>query len=118
MSTELSQPMVQDDNGFTIQGNFQIRTMEVRHQGTVEYEVQVAPSNRDIKTFPYYAGRVGSAIVGQLALSEYGRFNVRVFGNSQDTRITIQSTSPYPVLVTKLEYIGDFVAGRTNPVKR
>ena len=117
MSSKMSQPMVRDESGQTIQGNFQIRTMEVRHQDTTDYEVVVTPANRDSKTFPYYAGRVGSARVGQLARADYGRFNVRVFGNSQDTDIVIQSDSPYPVLLTKLEYIGDFVPQRTNPVK-
>jgi hypothetical protein len=117
MSTQMSQPMARDNNGQTIQGNFQIRTLEVRHEDTVDFEVVVAPANRDSKTFPYYAGRVGSARVGELSRADYGRFNVRVFGNSQDTDITIQSDSPYPVLITKLEYLGDFVPQRTNPVK-
>lgn len=117
MSAELNQPIVTDENGQAVQGNFQIRTMEVRHQDTTSYEVLVTPNRRETKTFAYNAGRIGSAIIAELNRSTYGRFNVRVFGNSQDTQIVLSNSSPYPVLITKLEYIGDFVPQRTNPLK-
>jgi len=117
MSCELSQPIVRDQQNQAVQGNFQIRTMEVRHEDTTSYEVEVTPKNRDTKTFAYNSSRIGSSVIGVLNRSDYGRFNVRVFGNSQDTSIVLKNASPYPVLLTKLEYIGDFVPQRTNPVK-
>ncbi len=118
MSVQLTRPFVKDENQIVIQGNVQIKTIDLLFKDTSTFKVEISQSGRPTKTRKFNAAKYGSAIFGQPSTKDFGRFRAQVFGPADDTVISLKNDTPFPSLFTSLEYIVNFVPSRDNPTKR
>lgn len=118
MSFELSPPFVKDDSNIAVQGNLQLKTLDISFKGTTFFTVDITPRGRETTTRKFISNRFGSAILGEQNIQEYGRYKIHVRGNAQDTTIVINNDSPFPSLFTNLEFVGGFTPKKKNPAKR
>ena len=117
-SVELSPPFVTNESGQPVQGTLQLRTLDILFENTVTFDVIITPRGRPAKTRRFSSNRYGSAVFGKQNIQEYGKFNVQIRGDSNDTSIVIINDTPFPSLLTNLEFQGTFVPSRNNPTKR
>tara|TARA_R110002012_G_scaffold21589_7_gene75243 strand:+ start:3550 stop:5727 length:2178 start_codon:yes stop_codon:yes gene_type:complete len=118
MSVELSPPFVKNEQNMPVQGTLQLRTLDILFEDTVTFDVTITPRGREPKIRRFLSNRYGSAVFGQPHIQEYGKFSVKVKGDSNDTAIVISNSTPFPSTLTNLEFVGSFIPRRTNPTKR
>lgn len=118
MSVQLTRPFVKDDQQIVVQGNMQIKTIDMLFKDTTTFNVEVTPLGRPTKIRKFNAAKYGSAVFGQSSTKDFGRFRTQVFGSAADTVIILKNSTPFPSLFTSLEYIVNFVPARDNPTKR
>lgn len=118
MSVQLTRPFIKDENQIVVQGNVQIKTIDMLFKDTTTFNVEVTPSGRPAKIRKFNAARWGSSVFGQSSTEEFGRFRTQVFGSAADTVIMLKNNTAFPSLFTSLEYIVNFVPSRDNPTKR
>ncbi len=118
MSSQLTRPFIKDENQIVVQGNVQIKTIDLLFKDTTTFTIEVTPSGRPTKTRKFNAASWGSAVYGQSSTQEFGRYRTQIFGSAADTAITLKNNTPFPSLFTSLEYIVNFVPARDNPTKR
>lgn len=118
MSVQLTRPFVKDEQQVVVQGNVQIKTIDMLFKDTTTFNIEVTPLGRPTKIRKFTAAKYGSAVFGQSSTKDFGRFRAQVFGSAADTVIMLKNSTPFPSLFTSLEYIVNFVPARDNPTKR
>ena len=114
----LSPPIVKNDRDIPVQGSLHIRTLDVIFEDSISFDVEVTPRGRPLKTRRFSSSRYGSAVFGTQSIQPYGKFTVQVRGDSTDTVIEIVNSSPFPSIITNIEFLCGFVPSRSNPAKR
>lgn len=117
-SVVLSQPFIKDLEGLPVQGSLLLRTMDILFEDAVTFDVRVTQQGRPTKTRRFLSQRLGSSILGQQNIEEFGKFNVKVRGNAASTTIELYNDTVFPCLFTNIEHRGSFVRARNNPTKR
>lgn len=117
-SVVLSPPFIKNEQGIPIQGSLLLRSMDILFEDAVTFDVRVTQQGRPTKTRRYLAQRLGSSVLGQQTIEDFGKFNVKVRGNSLSTRIELYNDTVFPCLFTNIEHRGSFVRSRNNPTKR
>ncbi len=118
MEAELSPPFVKDDSDIVVQGNLQLRNLDILFQDASVFTVEVTPRGRPTTTRKFISSRFGSAVFGQQDIQETGRYRLPIRGNASDTKIVIKNDTPFPSLFTNLEFTGGFTPRHKNPAKR
>lgn len=118
MEAQLTRPFVKDESQVVVQGNVQIKTIDLLCKDTTTFDVEINPVGRPAKVRRFNAARWGTALWGKSSTREFSRFRTQVFGPAADTVIKLKNSTPFPSLFTSLEYIVNFVPSRDNPTKR
>jgi hypothetical protein len=116
-SAQLSPQYRRDEGGQIVVGALSLRKLISFFENTAFFEIDVQPRGRPTTTRRFTSNRLGSTYLGNTDIEEYGQWSVPVMGEGRDTDITYKSSSPLPMLITNLEFIGDHNPGRTNPAK-
>lgn len=115
---ELSPPFVKDENDIVVQGNLQLKTLDILFQDTATFTVDITPRGRETVNRRFTSNRIGTTLLGQQDIQEFGRYKTHVRGNAGDTTIVLANSTPFPSLFTNLEFAGGFTQRHKNPAKR
>lgn len=118
LSVELSAPFVKDESDIVVQGNLQLKTLDILFEDTAFFTVEIKPVGRELRTRKFLSNRFGTAVLGQQNIQDFGRFKIHTRGHASDTKITLKNDSPFPSLFTNLEFVGGFTPTKKNPAKR
>ena len=116
MNAELSRQFLRDQNQQIIDGNLNLRTITTRYFNTGSYDIIVQRRDNEDQisittkrdTF-YKEGLYNQTKLDQPArISEEGEFMAKVYGNSENMRVFIQSKEFTPCNITNIEFKGIF----------
>lgn len=105
---QFSQQFVKSNDNSINSGRLQLRNFEISYDKTGAFTVEVSPRPfdalyRDVNTREFTGVIVGTSLLGQKQL-ETGVFRVPVYCNSKDVRITVNSTSWYPLALQSADW--------------
>lgn len=119
MRLTLNEQFYRDQQGATVSGKVQLKSLMLKLIGTGDLKVEITPQGRDTITFPYVNEQIG-----QFSLSEgqtdpeYDEFNLPCMGRAYDTQIEIVNDSVYPCRIVGGEFRAGFVPSTSNPTRR
>ena len=105
---QFSQQFVKSNDNSINSGRLQLRNFEISYDKTGAFTVEVSPRPfdalyRDVNIREFTGVIVGTSLLGQKQL-ETGVFRVPVYCNSKDVRITVNSTSWYPLALQSADW--------------
>lgn len=111
MNIELSEQFVRDQNNSVIDGALNLKSMSLRHKFTGQYDVIVKNlMNSKERTYTFTPQSLNTTDLLSLEFYETeGAFNCPVLGFSNQTKISISATNPYPLNISYIEFSGKFI---------
>ena len=105
---QFSQQFVKNNDNSINSGRLQIRNFEISYDKTGAFTVEVSPRPfdnlyRDVNIREFTGVIVGTSLLGKKQL-ETGVFRVPVYCNSKDGKITVNSTSWYPLALQSADW--------------
>ena len=105
---QFSQQFVKNNDNSINSGRLQIRNFEISYDKTGAFTVEVSPRPfdnlyRDVNIREFTGVIVGTSLLGKKQL-ETGVFRVPVYCNSKDVKITVNSTSWYPLALQSADW--------------
>ena len=105
---QFSQQFVKSNDNSINSGRLQLRNFEISYDKTGAFTVEVSPRPfdalyRDVNTREFTGIIVGTSLLGKKEL-ETGVFRVPVYCNSKDVKITVNSTSWYPLALQSADW--------------
>lgn len=112
MVITLSPQYQRDDNNNVIDGNLSLRSLHTRHYNTGNYEIEKTVRGRTstpTKFSPFELDETLGLDDLPLENSEVtGEAIAKIFGNADETSMSIKSTAPTPVNITQIQLKGIF----------
>ena len=107
---ELSEQFVRDQNNNTQDGVLNLRSINLRHNKSGQYDVVVSRRNRteEITSFGLLNVDSLNTLLDMDEVSDDGELKARVFGLSNEVTIIIRSSYPEPFNITNIELRGKF----------
>jgi hypothetical protein len=105
---QFSQQFVKSNDNSINSGRLQLRNFEISYDKTGAFTVEVSPRPfdalyRDVNIREFTGVIVGTSLLGKKQL-ETGVFRVPVYCNSKDVKITVNSTSWYPLALQSADW--------------
>ena len=105
---QFSEQFLKNNDNSINSGRLQLRNFEIYYDKTGYFQVTVSPKPhdalyRDVTTNEFTGVIVGTSLLGNKTL-ETGVFRVPVYVNSKDVKITVSSTSWYPVALQSADW--------------
>lgn len=108
-TVELSEQFIRDDQNNVVNGVLNLRSLSLRHNNSGAYDLNVTRRNKATSPHlftPYVTGI--DAVTPMSPVEADGEFLVRVFGLSNEIKITIESEYTTPFNITNIEFRGKF----------
>jgi hypothetical protein len=116
MNVELSTQFVRDQNNNIIDGVLNLKTLQLRHVDTGNYDVIATRREKSVITSKFSA-LVSNQYLDTLSIEntqKMGEFVAKVFGFSDTTSVKIISDYPTPVNIVNMEFKGKFKQNYTS----
>lgn len=107
---EVSEQFVRDEKNNAIDGVLNLRSINIRHNKSGQYDVAVSRSNRaeEITTHGLLYVDALNTELNVDEVSGDGELKVRILGLSNEASVTIRSSYPEPFNITNMEFRGKF----------
>ena len=106
----LSEQFVRDEKNNSIDGVLNLRSINLRHNKSGQYDVAISRLNRteEVTTFSLMNVDALNTELDMDAVSGDGELKVRILSLSNEATVTIRSSYPEPLNITNMEFRGKF----------